>query len=79
MKNVEIDHLTITDRKRAKLALGRWGWTGIVHYPASGVSITVVGRKNHFRLLPKEYRTAAGAGSQEERRSSKRISLSMIS
>ena len=64
MKNITTDEYEVVARKRAKLADGRIGWTGVMR-SAYALDCTVVGLGRDFVVVPSAYREGAAGGSGE--------------
>jgi hypothetical protein len=76
MKNINTAEYEIIARQRAKLADGKWGWTGVMR-AAYSIDRTVVGFRNDSIGVPDAYRNGA-AGSSGERAYAKTVSSEYI-
>lgn len=64
MKSITTDEYEVVARKRAKLADGRIGWTGVMR-AAYAIDCTVVGIGSDFVSVPAAYREGAAGGTGE--------------
>jgi hypothetical protein len=64
MKNIRADEYEVVARKRAKLADGRFGWTGVMRAPYA-IDSTVVGVGPDFISVPRAYQEGAAGGNGE--------------
>ncbi len=64
MKNITENEYEVVARKRAKLADGRMGWTGVMR-AAYAIDCTVVGVGSDFISIPRAYQEGAAGGSSE--------------
>ena len=64
MKNITETDYEIIARRRAKLADGTWGWTGICR-AAYQPDITVVGKGRKWNFVPSIHRIGDAGSSQE--------------
>lgn len=64
MKSIMTNEYEVVARKRAKLADGRIGWTGVMR-AAYAIDCTVVGIGSDFVPVPSAYREGAAGGSGE--------------
>lgn len=66
MKSIMTNEYEVVARKRAKLADGRIGWTGVMR-AAYAIDCTVVGIGSDFVPVPSAYREGAAGGAESVR------------
>lgn len=64
MKNITMKEYEVVARKRAKLADGRIGWTGVMR-AAYAIDRTVVGVGAEFISVPSAYQAGTAGGDTE--------------